>query len=925
MHDRDSPPNRRGAHDRSAAGPLSGPTGPPVSEFFDLDAALRGVCDRAHDVLGWHVVLLMLNDESAGLCCLTAASGLKDDLKELLIGAGLGQSGDLSRWLEGHPRVSRSYVLNRLGAGTHFSLGDITGETMDVTRPEEQAVVVPLEVRGKMLGALAAYEVGATEYVSDARVRVLELLGGSAAALIDQALSESARRDLEALFSLTKALAETEELDAALGRILLTAESMLRCQAAAVLLHEEAAGELRVVAQTGFPSGVDSLAIPLSSGGPAALAVASRNSVFQSVGTGGGPFLRRSSVCALALPLQLGDERIGVLLLEADAPTAFGDRERSLAPALAREAAVAIHRMRLFDRIALAKREWEATFDAMTDGVVLLNRDRRVVRANQAGAALFGTTMSAVLGAPCCALFCLPGACSTARALASGEAVTKTGGLKTGAAVGIAVSPIRNRAGETTGAVAVLRAGGRAAAPGAALEARVGLALVESAEAALFVDRAASVVWVNRAAESLFGPSLEPLAVLSTLVAERDRARVQAAFARALTGDAGSVETHVATDGREIVLSFSPPLGDDAPEAVLVLAHDSAAERHQMQIVSQAERLRSLTTFARGVSRELVSAVAALEARIATDPEAAGAELARRAIPVLERLHALGRLRRDTVTEPLDLNHIVQDAIEAARNEWETAARARGAVYDVRFEPRGAPMVVGSAAELCAVFEELIQNALDAQPTGGRIEVKVVERQGLAAVQVSDSGPGMAEEVRHRCFDPFFTTRRDGALGLGLATALAAVLRHGGRVTVKSAPGEGAAVTVLLPLRDAAHVLATGEPERVAYVLVRVPVSRLRVFSALEGLGLHPILARDARELGRAIRSHMPAAIVLDAVAAYDYGPELGPLLEALPGSVAVALVENASLPDGHPLTSRSGALRIDPVRIEEGLDGLVS
>jgi two-component system NtrC family sensor kinase len=64
---------------------------------------------------------------------------------------------------------------------------------------------------------------------------------------------------------------------------------------------------------------------------------------------------------------------------------------------------------------------------------------------------------------------------------------------------------------------------------------------------------------------------------------------------------------------------------------------------------------------------------------------------------------------------------------------------------------------------------------------------------------VADEGSGMGEQVLARVFEPFFTTRGERALGLGLSTARAIVERHGGRITIQSAPGEGTIATVVLP------------------------------------------------------------------------------------------------------------------------------
>ena len=100
------------------------------------------------------------------------------------------------------------------------------------------------------------------------------------------------------------------------------------------------------------------------------------------------------------------------------------------------------------------------------------------------------------------------------------------------------------------------------------------------------------------------------------------------------------------------------------------------------------------------------------------------------------------------------------------------------------------------------VVANLVVNARDAMPDGGRIEIRVdVPAPGdRVRVSLSDTGHGMDAETRKRIFEPFFTTKREGkGTGLGLATVLAIVDRSGGTVEVESEPGKGATFRVLLP------------------------------------------------------------------------------------------------------------------------------
>lgn len=100
------------------------------------------------------------------------------------------------------------------------------------------------------------------------------------------------------------------------------------------------------------------------------------------------------------------------------------------------------------------------------------------------------------------------------------------------------------------------------------------------------------------------------------------------------------------------------------------------------------------------------------------------------------------------------------------------------------------------------VVLNLLVNAIQIVPAGGRIEVRTLRRdRGYAGFEVRDDGPGMNEEVRARIFEPYFT-RREGGTGLGLTFVQRVVQEHRGRVEVDSAPGRGTAFQVWLPLGE---------------------------------------------------------------------------------------------------------------------------
>jgi signal transduction histidine kinase len=114
----------------------------------------------------------------------------------------------------------------------------------------------------------------------------------------------------------------------------------------------------------------------------------------------------------------------------------------------------------------------------------------------------------------------------------------------------------------------------------------------------------------------------------------------------------------------------------------------------------------------------------------------------------------------------------------------------------------GLPRVRGVAAELNQVWANLIDNALDAVPASGSIEVTAACEKNHVVVRIIDSGPGIPPEIRDQIFDPFFTTKDVGkGTGLGLDIVRRLVDRHDGDIEVQSQPGRTEFI-VSLPVAD---------------------------------------------------------------------------------------------------------------------------
>ena len=157
------------------------------------------------------------------------------------------------------------------------------------------------------------------------------------------------------------------------------------------------------------------------------------------------------------------------------------------------------------------------------------------------------------------------------------------------------------------------------------------------------------------------------------------------------------------------------------------------------------------------------------------------------------------RFSRETLDIELSGKNITQ-VLELTRDRWQDSARAAG--VEIVAEPRlgGLPTLDGDTSALRELLTNLVMNAIDAMPAGGRITVETRQELGHAILSVTDTGSGMPDEVRLRAHEPFFTTKGVKSTGLGLSVSYGIARRHGGEVTIRSEEGRGTTVVVQLPL-----------------------------------------------------------------------------------------------------------------------------
>ena len=173
---------------------------------------------------------------------------------------------------------------------------------------------------------------------------------------------------------------------------------------------------------------------------------------------------------------------------------------------------------------------------------------------------------------------------------------------------------------------------------------------------------------------------------------------------------------------------------------------------------------------------------------------------AQEAVSIVNRLREFYRHRKETdIYQPVDLNEVIRHAVELTRPKWRDLMMARGATIRIETDLQEAAKVSGSPIDLSEIVMNLITNSVDAMPEGGMISISTRVQNDNVIMEVLDTGKGMTEEVRQRCFEPLFTTKGEHGTGLGLAIVYGIVQRHRGSIEITSEERKGTCVTVSLP------------------------------------------------------------------------------------------------------------------------------
>ena len=485
-------------------------------------------------------------------------------------------------------------------------------------------------------------------------------------------------------------------------------------------------------------------------------------------------------------------------------------------------AAVAVFRYGVLEPIPTLR---DARIEVIGDGLVILDRAHQIADLNRAAEAMLGRDRASVAGEP------------IERALPDWPSHTDTeirqdlplSGPEGARIYDVLITPIRTHAKRLTGYVVLFRdVTERRHAEAALRESELRYReLVENARDLICTcDLDGRLLSINKAGLDLTGYTQDFIVgrELIDVVAPESREHAKALFTSGHTDStSGRTEVVVLThDGHRVVFELSTSLQrrGGVPIGIQAIGRDITDRRRLEENLRQAQKMEAVGKLAGGIAHDFNNLLTAILgfAALAEEEQRPNTPIhewivqirrsGEQAASLTRQLLAFGR-RQTLQPVNLDLNQVVDDIQKMLR-------RLIGENIElvVQLEPN-LEVVRADRSQVQQVIMNLVVNAKDAMPHGGRITIRtknvMSHHQGSSvgkdapaghyvALLVEDTGEGVEPAIRERIFEPFFTTKPLGrGTGLGLATVYGIVKQSKGDLQVQSTPGHGATFTVFLP------------------------------------------------------------------------------------------------------------------------------
>ena len=331
------------------------------------------------------------------------------------------------------------------------------------------------------------------------------------------------------------------------------------------------------------------------------------------------------------------------------------------------------------------------------------------------------------------------------------------------------------------------------------------------------------------------------------------------------------------------------PEEDGNPERCRITISDITERKEMEEALLQSEKLKSLGVITAGVAHEFNNILAVilgtaelLDSGFEDDQDLKNGlndivVAGQNGAGIVKDMLSYVKSQEEDISNytPYDIRCLLEEAINFTRHRLESMAQAKRVGYQIdREDMREIPEILCSHAELLGVFINIINNALDAMPDGGRLSFSTSSNDDTVFISISDTGIGMSENVKKCIFDPFFTTRRPEGTGLGMSMSYGTIARHGGKIEVESEKGNGATFNLSIPIRkDAAQKVVPPEYDR------RVTRSKLNILVVDDNEDVCEIMDEVLTRCGHAVTSVDNGAEAIELAVEKDFDLVLCDLL----------------------------------------------
>lgn len=334
-------------------------------------------------------------------------------------------------------------------------------------------------------------------------------------------------------------------------------------------------------------------------------------------------------------------------------------------------------------------------------------------------------------------------------------------------------------------------------------------------EGIIVVDGASNIAYANRAAEKLFGFSLETAVggPISKYLREIDWPAVLD-----LDGDEWTRmvtrEIEITYPQHRFIDFYVVPLAAAQPgeTGAVVILRDVTRDRESETRTIESERLNAITLLAAGVAHEIGNPLNSITIHLqlmerelehlrAKDRDSLKelVEVSRREVDRLEQIigQFLRALRPSQPSlERANVREVLDGTIEFLRHE----IKDRDVLVEVESQP-DLPACLIDKAQIKQAFFNIIRNAIQAMTNGGLLKISLGSDDRFVSIAFKDTGPGISPESLGNIFEPYFTTKSEGT-GLGLMIVQRIVRDHGGEIEVHTTPRSGTTFTLYLPREE---------------------------------------------------------------------------------------------------------------------------